>query len=105
MHVLVNVSTIDADIPHDRTCTFDGGERDFIKHPSYAAYGFALHRHKNFIDDKAKRRVYKKHQDATPKLIAKICAGIKKSPFTKRAIKDGYDACVRATKKRKKRGP
>jgi hypothetical protein len=63
---------------------------------------FAIQRHKNFIDDKAKKRVYKKHKDATSALVAKISAGVKKSPFTKRGIKDGYDACQRAAAKRNK---
>jgi hypothetical protein len=102
MHILVSVSSIDPDIPHDDTCEFDGGEHEFIKHPSFASYEFAIQRHKNFIDGKAKRKVYKKHKDATPGLVAEIADGIKKSPFTKRAIKDGYDACVRATEKRRK---
>lgn len=102
MHILVGISSIDPDIPYDDTCVFKGGEHEFIKHPSFATYEFAIQRHKNFIDDKAKKRVYKKHKDATPELVAKISTGIKKSPFTKRGIKDGYDACLRATAKRNK---
>ena len=104
MYILVSVSTIDPDIPHDSTCEFTGGEHDFIKHPSFAAYEFAIHRHKNFIDDKAKRKVYKPHKDASPDVVAKICDGIKKSHFTKRAIKDGYDATLRAVAQRQKAG-
>lgn len=102
MHILVSVSSIDPDIPHDQTCKFKGGEHDFIKHPSFAAYEFAIQRHKNFIDEKAKRGVYKKRKDATREVVSEIAKGIKKSTFTKRSIKDGYDACIRATEKRKK---
>ncbi len=75
MHILVGVSSIDPDIPHDDTCVFKGGEHEFIKHPSFATYEFAIQRHKNFIDDKAKKRVYKRHKDATSALVAKISAG------------------------------
>jgi hypothetical protein len=102
MHVLVNVTSIDSDIPYDKTCEFKGGEHEFIKDPSYAIYDFAMHRHKNFVDDKAKKGVYKKHKDAKPEVVAKVAAGIKKSPFTKKDIKDGYDTCIRATEKRQK---
>jgi hypothetical protein len=103
MHILVSVSSIDPHIHYDQTCEFRGGEHDFIKHPSFAAYDFAIQRHKNFIDDKAKRGVYKRHKDAKPEVVSKIANGIRKSSFTKRAIKDGYDACIRATEKRQNR--
>jgi hypothetical protein len=102
MHILISVSSADPELPYDKTCVLDVGEHEFIKHQSYVAYEFAMQRHKNFIDDKQRRGVYIKHKDATSALISKICDGIKKSPFTKRAIKDGYDACVRATAKRQK---
>jgi hypothetical protein len=105
MHILVGISSIDPDIPYDNTCVFKGGEHDFIKHPSFATYEFAIQRHKNFIDDKTKKGVYKKRKDATLELVARIGSGVKKSPFTKRSIKDGYDACLRATAKRKKEKP
>jgi hypothetical protein len=102
MHILISISSVDPDIPHDATCGFDGGEHEFIKHLSYAAYEFAIQRHKNFIDDKAKKKVYIKHKEASLELVSKICDGIKKSPFTKRAIKDGYDASLRAAAQRQK---
>jgi len=35
-------------------------------------------------------------------LVEKICAGLKKSPFAKRRIKDDYDATLRAIARRKK---
>jgi hypothetical protein len=102
MHVLVGVSSIDPDLPHDATCELNVGEHDFIKHPSFAAYEFAIHRHKNHVDDKTKKKVYKQHKDASAALVAKIAGGIKKSPFSRRAIKDGYGGCLRATAKRQK---
>jgi hypothetical protein len=75
---------------------------DSATRPSYAAYEFAVQLHKNFIDDKLKKKVYKKHKDASAKLVEKICDGMKKSSFTKRAIKDGYDSTLRAVERRKK---
>ena len=102
MHIFINISSIDPDLPHDDTCVFDGGEHEFIKRASYTAYEFAMQRHKNFVDDKAKKRVYLKGKDASPIFVSKICDGVKKSPFTKRAIKDGYDASLRFAAQRQK---
>jgi hypothetical protein len=102
MHVLVNVSSIDQDIPHDDTCIINVGDHDFIKQPSYAAYEFATQYHKRFIDSMVARKVYKIQKDASLDLVSKICDGLKKSYFTKRAIKDAYDATLRAVAKRQK---
>src|SRR5258708_1241397 len=103
LFILVNVSSIDPEIPHDSTCIIDVCDHDFIKHPSYAAYEFAMQRHKNFIDDKARKKVYKRHKDASPEFVSKLCDGLKGSTFTKRTIKDGYDATLRAVERRKKK--
>jgi hypothetical protein len=102
MHILVNVTSIDPEIAHDKTCCFDGGEHKFIKKPSYAAYGFAIQRHANFVDQQVKLGNYIQHDDASEEVVAKIRSGLKKSVFTKRGIKDGYDAALRAEAKRKK---
>ena len=83
MHVLVSVSSIDPDLPYDTTCKIEAGEHEFIKHPSFAAYDFAIHRHKNHVDEKTKKKVYKQHKDAGTGLVSKIADGVKKSPFTK----------------------
>jgi hypothetical protein len=100
MHVLINVSSVDPDVPHDGTCILEPGEHEFIKQKSYAAYEFAIERHKNFIADKIKRGIYIPRKNAAPELVSKICDGIKKSAFTKRGIKDGYDKAVRSVQKR-----
>ena len=54
MHILLNVTSIDPDIAHDPTCCLEPGEHKFIKHRSYIAYGFAMQRHKNFVDQQVK---------------------------------------------------
>jgi hypothetical protein len=102
MHVLVNVTSIKPNIAHDETCPLEKGEHSFIEHPSYIAYGFAIERHKKHIDDNAKVSLWIQKEDASEKLLAKICEGIKKSRFTKRGIKDAYDKCVQAAERRKK---
>jgi len=102
MHILVNVTSIDPDIVHDETCELDVGDHPFIKKPSYAAYEFAIERHKNLVDRHAKLKVYKPHTNASDALVSKICEGIKKSKFTPRGIKDGYDGSLRAVAKRAK---
>lgn len=102
MHLLINLTSIDPDIPHDETCELNVGDHPFITKASHAAYDHAIERHKNFVDRQAKLKVYKAHKPASDGLVAKICDGIKKSKFTPRGIKDCYDAALRAVAKRNK---
>jgi len=102
MHILVNITSVDPEIPHDETCETNVGDHPFITKASYVAYEYAIERHKNFVDRQAKLKIYKAHKPASDALIAKICAGIKKSKFTPRAVKDCYDATVRAAARRSK---
>lgn len=87
---------------HVALCRPKGGRHGFIKKASYAVYEFAIQRHKNFVDGKASKGIYRKHKRVKSEVVAKIAAGVKKSPETKKHIKDGYDACIRATEKRQK---
>jgi hypothetical protein len=103
MHVLVNISSIDPEISYDATCVLKAGEHKFVKHESYAAYDFAIERHGNHVDDRAAKGIWIKQEDASEELVAKICNGIKKSPRTKRGIKDAFDRCVRHAEARKKK--
>jgi hypothetical protein len=103
MQILVNVTSIDPDISHDATCTLSKGDHEFIKGPSYIAYGRAIERHKKFIEQQVQKGVYKEKEDASAEVIENIRSGVKKSPFSKRVIKDAYDRCVRAEEKRKKK--
>lgn len=102
MHILINVTSIDPHIPYDDTCELRTGDHPFIKKPSYVAYGFAIERHKNFVDRQVKLRIYKPQEHASDDLVSKICEGIKKSKFTPRGIKDGYDRSLRAVAKRER---
>jgi hypothetical protein len=102
MHILVNVTSIDPHSSHDDTCELGAGDHPFIKKPSYVAYGLAIERHKNFVDRQVKLKVYKPQENASNDLVSKICEGIKKSKFTSRGIKDGYDRSLRAAAKRDK---
>ena len=40
-HLLVNLTSIHANVPHDPTCGLMVGDHPFIRHPSYIAYEFA----------------------------------------------------------------
>ena len=102
MHILINVSSIDPDIPYDTTCCLEAGVHRFIRHPSYVAYKFAIQRHKNFVDQQVQNGAYRPHDNASGELVTKICEGIKKSNFTKRGIRDDYNAALRAVARRKK---
>lgn len=103
MHILINITSIDPAIAHDVTCEVNRGEHPFVTKPSYAAYEYAIERHKNFVDRQAKLKVYRPHKDASAALVDRICHGIKKSKFTPRGVKDCYDASVRAAEKKAKK--
>ena len=74
----------------------------FITNDSYVAYEFAMQRLGAFVDRQVEVGNYIQKADASEELVEKICAGLKKSPFAKRRIKDDYDATLRAIARRKK---
>lgn len=102
MHVMANITSIDPDILHDKSCCLAAGEHPFIKHDSYVAYEFAMVRQGSHVDKQAELGVYVQKEDASDELVEKIRAALKKSPFAKRGIKDDFDKAVRAEEKRKK---
>ncbi|WP_143279756.1 hypothetical protein [Bradyrhizobium diazoefficiens] len=102
MHILANITSVDPDILHDDTCEVSVGDHPFVTKESYVAYEYAIERHKNFVDRQAQLKVYKPHKAASTALVDRICEGIKKSKFTPRAVKDCYDATVRAAAKKNK---
>jgi hypothetical protein len=55
-----------------------------------------------FVDHQVEIGNYIQKEDATGALVEKIRAGLKKSPFAKRRIKDDYDKTIRAAERRKK---
>jgi hypothetical protein len=61
-----------------------------------------MHRQGTFVDRQVKVGNYIQKADASDELVERICAGLKKSPFKKRGIKDDYDATLRAVARRKK---
>lgn len=102
MHVLANITSIDPDIPHDPSCKLVAGEHPFVKHDSYVAYEHAIVRQGLHIDKQAQIGAYIQKEDASDALVEKMRAGLKKSQFVKRGIKDDFDKAVRAEEKRKK---
>lgn len=102
MHVMANITSIDPDIPYDKSCCLAADEHPFVKHDSYVAYEFAMVRHGSHVDKQMELDVYIQKENASDELVEKIRAGLKKSPFAKRGIKDDFDKGVRAEEKRKK---
>jgi hypothetical protein len=102
MYVLANITSIDPAISHDKSCCVASGEHPFVKHDSYVAYEFAMVRHGALVDKQVQLGVYIQKENASDALVEKMRAGLKKSPFAKRGLKDDYDKAVRAEEKRKK---
>jgi len=100
--IFVNVSSFDEDDDDcDLTCILEKGEHCFIRRKSFAAYSYAIQIHKGTIENQLSSRVIIAKEKATDNLVQKIQAGIK-SHRTPRRVKDGYDACIRAEKRRER---
>ncbi len=102
MHVLANITSIDPDIPYDKSCCLAAGEHPFVKYDSYIAYEFAVVRQGLHVDKQVQLGNYIQKDDADGALVEKIRIGLKKSPFAKRGLKDDFDKAVRAEEKRNK---
>jgi hypothetical protein len=77
MHILANITSIDPDIPHDKSCCLTAGEHAFVKHDSYVAYEFAMQRQGAHIDKQVQIGSYIQKEDASDALVEKIRVGLK----------------------------
>jgi hypothetical protein len=102
MHILANITSVDPDIPHDKSCCLVAGEHAFVNRDSYVAYEFAMARQGTHIDKQVQIGNYIQKEDASAELVEKLRTGLKKSPFAKRGIKDDFDKAARAEERRKK---
>lgn len=65
MHILANITSIDPDIPHDKSCSLADGEHQFVKHDSYIAYEFAMQRHGAHVDKQVQVGNYIQKENAS----------------------------------------
>jgi len=85
--LLVNISSIKANQPHDTSCTLSAGEHPFIKHDSYVYYkDAAIFRVPNIVERMQLGEIatYPPISDA---VYAKVLAGFAVSKFVKQKIK------------------
>ena len=87
----VNISSINNIIEHDPTCTFQGGEHPFIRHPSYVFYNKAEILGENTVCREVDNGNIRTHQDFNDIHFDKILDGFGVSKFVKPKIKRFYE--------------
>ena len=81
--MMLSVTSIKEGKSHDPACVFQGGEHEFIKHPSYVYYKDPQQRPTGFIAKCVQNGAYGVKADLDDAHFQRICAGIEKSDFGK----------------------
>lgn len=85
--VLVNLSTVPANLKHDATCEVQPGCHPFVKSPSYAFYRGARIEPVAHIVNLVRQGVFRPQDPMPPEILAAIRNGLKNSPFAKQEFK------------------
>lgn len=85
--VLVNVSTVRKDIPHDATCTLPAGCHPFVVAQSYVRYQDARIYRADDLADRVAQGLFSLHQPMAREWLDVMRIGLKASPRTKREFK------------------
>lgn len=81
--LLLPISSIKPKIKYDDTCTFKGGEHEFIKKPSFVAYRFAELRHRNNLQKCVESKVFIPKNDLGDVEFKRICDGVEASDYSR----------------------
>ena len=85
--LLVNLSTIHPDTPHDPTCILQPGTHPFIQQTSFVAYRYARRDPADDLVHRVQQALFQPHAPMSPQVFADIKDGLTASPFTKREFK------------------
>lgn len=86
--VMVNLSSIEADIPYDATCVLQPGQHPFIVRPSYVYYRGTRIERANHIRNCIQTGIFTRRPPPfAPDLVAVIKHGLNASPKVARAFK------------------
>jgi len=99
--LLVGVSSIQPELPHDPTCLLYSGDHEFIRHKSYIHYAQARIQSSQGILNGVKKRVLVPKDLLVDEIFARVCKGLVESRFTPRKIALFYEA-VEADRKAEK---
>lgn len=84
-HLLVNLTTIRAGIHHDPACIVEAGEHPFATERSYIAYRLARTDHAGHLMRCVDGWTFRQKENVSPELLQRICEGVLRSEFIKRA--------------------
>lgn len=89
-HLLVSISTVRANRPHDATCLIENGEHDFVQAQSYVLYAMPRQLPHIGIVKCVAGSLYFPKTDCSANLLQKICDGVSVSPMTPRWAKEYF---------------
>jgi hypothetical protein len=92
MIFMLSISTIYPNRYHDNTCTFCGGEHEFIKHPSYVDYNKASSRPISLIVNCVRKGEFIPKADIDQAHFDRMCEGILLSPRSPRWAKQHFNS-------------
>lgn len=89
--VLVSVTTIKPDAPHDTACVLQAGDHPFITHDSYVLYRKPEIRTVQEVDKMIETMGWQPREACTPAVHARIVAGLRTSRLLPRYVKILFD--------------
>ena len=90
-HFLLSASTIRTGVFHDSTCTLAIGCHSFITAPSYIAYAKAMRVGTDHLVKCVEGWLFTPKDKLSTEEFARVCAGVKISPFTPKWAKIYFD--------------
>lgn len=79
-HLLVNITSIKANVSYDSTCTLAVGDHPFISMPSYIAYEFARIEMASDLSNRVNAGKFTPGDPVSDPLLTRIQSGIAASP-------------------------
>jgi len=80
--LLVGVTTVQADLPHDPACLLHAGDHEFIRHKSFVHYAKALIHSSQTILNGVKKGLLVPKDMLVEEIFARVCKGLVESRFT-----------------------
>lgn len=93
--LMVSISTLKPQFPHDPTCLLYQGDHPFIKHDSYVKYSKARIEGAEGIMRGIKNGVLIQHDPVDTAIFARICHGLTQSRFTTPKVLAFYEAATK----------
>jgi len=81
--VLVDVCTIDPQLPFDSTCLLNAGHHRFVRVPSYVAYFFARIEDEAIVDANVASGLWPGHDVLDAAVLKRVRGGVCRSPETR----------------------